>query len=124
VQNKIRVSSSGSTRDITSTQHRNNQVIGGYVCKYGRSTGYTCGYISDKNVCPSWVPACGATFVRVDNTAGYGDLSSTGDSGSPWFIVNTAYGTHSGAPSDDPNDAVYMAVNYVGGLGVSVMTSP
>jgi hypothetical protein len=124
VTNKIQSSSSGATRNITSTKHRNDQVIGGYVCKYGKTSGYTCGYISDKNICPSSVPNCGATFIRVDNTAGYNDLSSSGDSGGPWFLVNTAYGTHVGSPGDDPNDAIYMAVNYVGGLGVSVMTSP
>jgi len=124
VTNKIRWWSDGSTRDITATKHRNNQVIGGYVCKYGKTTHYTCGYISDKNLCPSSVPNCGATFIRVDNTAGYNDLSSGGDSGGPWFLTNTAYGTHVGSPADDPNDAVYMAVNYIGGLGVSVMTSP
>ena len=124
VTNKIQVSSSGSTRNITATKHRNNQVIGGYVCKYGMTSGYTCGYISDKNYCPAWVPSCATTYILVDNTAGYSDLSSAGDSGGPWFLVNTAYGTHSGWPGADPNDAVYMAVNYVGGLGVSVMTSP
>lgn len=124
VKNKIKWWSDGSTRDITSTKHRNYQAIGEYVCKYGMVTNYTCGYISDKNYCPTYVPNCGATFIRVDNTAGYNDLSSGGDSGGPWFLVNTAYGTHSGAPGADPNDAIYMAVNYVGGLGVSVMTAP
>lgn len=124
VTNKIRVSTSGTTRSITSTKHRNDQAIGGYVCKYGMTTGYTCGYISAKNICPSWVPSCAATYIRVNNTAGYGDLSSGGDSGGPWFLNNTAYGSHGGAPGDDPNDAIYMAVNYIGGLSVSVMTAP
>lgn len=123
VTNKIK-DGSNTTRDITATLHRNNQTIGGYVCKYGKTSGYTCGYISSKTICPSSVPSCGATFIRVDNTAGYSDLSSGGDSGGPWFLVNTAYGTHVGEPADDPGDAVYMAVNYIGGLGVSVMTSP
>lgn len=123
VTNKIK-DGSNTTRNITATLHRNNQTIGGYVCKYGMTTGYTCGYISAKNYCPSYVPSCGATFIRVDNTAGWNNLSSGGDSGGPWFLVNTAYGTHSGEPGPNPNDAIYMAVNYVGGLGVSVMTAP
>lgn len=42
----------------------------------------------------------------------------------PWFVTNTAWGSHCGSPGDDPNDAYYMAINYVSGIGVSVMTSP
>jgi len=121
VTNKIQWWNDGSTRDITATKSRDNQVIGGLVCKYGMTSQYTCGYISSKD----FEYQGQATYIRVDNTAGYGDLSSGGDSGGPWFNGNTAYGTHVGAPTDDPNDAVYMAVNYLeSGLGVSVMTSP
>jgi hypothetical protein len=124
VTNKIQDSNTGSTRTITATKHRNNQIIGGYVCKYGMTSGYTCGYISDKNYCPAYVPNCSATFIRVDNTAGYNDLSSAGDSGGPWFLVETAYGTDSGTPGPDHNDAIYMAVNYLDEIGVYVMTAP
>jgi len=121
VSNKIRTSGGGSTRDITATKSRSSQAIGNYVCKYGKTSHYTCGYISSKN----FMYQGQATYIRVDNTAGYDDLSSGGDSGGPWFLSNTAYGTHVGSPGDDPNDAVYMAVNYVeSGLDVSVMTSP
>ncbi len=123
VKNKIQWRSDGTTRDITAKKSRSGQVIGGYVCKYGITSHYTCGYISSKDFKPS-VPNAEATFIRVDNTAGYDDLSSVGDSGSPWFLTNTAYGTHHGAPTADPNDAIYMAVNYVeSGLSVIVLIS-
>ncbi|HJH27157.1 MAG TPA: hypothetical protein C5S37_10425 [Methanophagales archaeon] len=49
VTNKIRTSSGGSTRDITATKSRSSQAIGNYVCKYGKTSHYTCGYISSKN---------------------------------------------------------------------------
>ncbi len=125
VTNKIQWDSDGSTRDITATISRSNQVVGGYVCKYGKTTAYTCGYISSKDFNPQTQENNAATFIRVDNTAGYNDLSSAGDSGGPWFLLGNAYGTHKGAPGDDPNDAIYMAVDYVeSGLGVSIMTSP
>ncbi|NJD51578.1 MAG: hypothetical protein FIB07_01790 [Candidatus Methanoperedens sp.] len=125
VTNKIQWWNDGSTRNITATKSRNDQRIGEYVCKYGRTTAYTCGYISSKDFNPQTQQNNAATFIRVDNTGGYNDLSSEGDSGGPWFIGNTAYGTHKGAPTDDPNDAIYMAVDYLeAGLGVSVMTSP
>ncbi len=120
VKNKIKWSSAGSTRDITATKSRTNQVVGGYVCKYGQTSNYTCGYISDKNFSHKG----SATYIRVDNTAGYTDLSQAGDSGGPWFLTGDAYGTHVGEPGEDPNDAIYMAINYVSGVGVSVMTAP
>ncbi len=127
VKNKVQDSSSGSTRNITATKSRNNQVIGSLVCKYGMITGWTCGYIFSKNNCPNWVPSCAGTFIRLNNTAGWGVIASNGDSGSPTFSGNTAYGIMSGIPSDDPGDAIYMAVNYIApGLGgsVTVLTAP
>ncbi|GAB4581615.1 MAG: S1 family peptidase [Anaerolineales bacterium] len=124
VTNKIQISST-STRDIAATRSRNNQLIGGLVCKYGMTTGWTCGYIASKNNCPIWVPSCQGTFIRLDNTAGYPVITAQGDSGGPCFLGNTAYGIMSGIPSDDTGDAIYMAVNYISpGLGVTVMTSP
>ena len=122
VTNKIRSSSNGGTRRITGTVDRSSQSVGEYVCKYGRSTDYTCGYIASTNLQP---PGFNATFIWVDNTAGYDNLSSGGDSGGPWFHFNDAYGTHVGEPSGDPNDAIYMAVNYISSaFDVDIMTSP
>ena len=127
VTNEIQWWEDGSTRDIIATKSRSSQVIGGYVCKYGKTSKYTCGTISDKNFDPNYNWQFGdtsPTFIRVASTEGWGDLSEPGDSGGPWFLTGDAYGTMSGQiePGDD---AIYMAVNYVeSGLGVSVMTSP
>ena len=122
VTNEIQWWETGSTREITDTVGRSSQSVGDYVCKYGKTSYYTCGYISDTSFWPSGLSA---TFIRVDNTGGYDDLSSGGDSGGPWFLSGDAYGTHVGAPSSDTNDAIYMAVNYISpGIGVNVMTSP
>ncbi|MDW7727589.1 MAG: hypothetical protein SCH70_10880, partial [Candidatus Methanoperedens sp.] len=128
VTNKIKWWSDGTTRDITATVSRSNQVIGDYVCKYGMNTAYTCGYISSKDYNPGGVNNQ-ATFIRVKNTAGWSVLADYGDSGSPWFLNGYAFGTMMGKITPGTNgvgsDAVYMAVNYVeSGLGVSVMTSP
>ncbi len=124
VTNKIKWWSDGSTRDITATKSRSNQSVGMYVAKYGKTSGYTAGYISSKTYQPTSIPDATATFIRVDNTGDFEDLSSAGDSGGPWFNLSTAYGSHSGSPAGDSNDAFYMAINYVSGIGVSVMTSP
>ncbi len=126
VINKIRWWSSGLTTDITEIKSRSNQVIGEAVCKYGKTTRYTCGTISDKDFDPNYNWEFGdtsPTFIRVASTEGFGDLSAPGDSGSPWFLSHTAYGTMSGQIGDE--DAIYMAVDYINsGLGVFVMTSP
>ncbi|MGP8323804.1 MAG: S1 family peptidase [Methanosarcinaceae archaeon] len=127
VTNKIQTSSGGSTRDITATKSRSSQAIGNYVCKYGKTTGYTCGYIRSKDYNPGGVNDQ-STFIRVNNTAGWDVLSDSGDSGGPWFLTGDAYGTmtHKITPGTNGvgTDAVYMAVDYVeSGLGVTVMTS-
>lgn len=125
VTNQIRTNILGDLRRVTGTNPRSTQVIGGYVCKYGVVTYYTCGYISSKTFTSSAVSYSAATFIRVNNTnVNYPDLSDNGDSGGPWFLTNTAYGIHHGSPGDDPNDAIYMAVNYVDGLGVTVVLNP
>jgi len=126
VTNKIQSQSWGSTRTITAKKSRNNQQIGEYVCKYGMTTYYTCGYICSKDFNPQTQQNNVPTFILVNNTAGWNVLASYGDSGGPWFKGNTAYGTLKGVFTSGPNagDAYYMAVNYVeSGLGVTVITS-
>ncbi len=108
-------------RAVTGTRHRNNQAIGSLVWKFGRTTGRTFGTIQSRSLRPSSVTSPAATFVRVDG--GATDLSRGGDSGGPWFVENLAYGTHLGSISADPNDAVYMPINYISSLGVSVLTA-
>ena len=122
VKNKIRWWRDSTTRNITGTVSRSNQVIGGYVAKYGKTTNYTAGYICSKTISLAYIPNCKPTFIKVDNTAGYDPLCDYGDSGGPWFLVNNAYGMT--CAKDYYGDAYYMAVNYVSGVGVSVMTSP
>lgn len=108
-------------RAVTGTRHRNNQAIGSLVWKFGRTTGRTFGTIQTRNLRPSSVTSPAATFVRVDG--GNNDLSSAGDSGGPWFVEGLAYGTHLGTLTADQNDAIYMPINYISSLGVSVLTA-
>ena len=97
---------------------RADQTTGTYVCKWGTTTGRTCGYIQSRHAEPSYVPNSDDTFVRVN---GYGAvLSAPGDSGGPWFLENIAYGINSGAYSD--GDAIYMPINYMERINVSVLT--
>lgn len=117
---------SSSTRVITAATGRSNQAINAYVCKYGITTYYSCGFIADKNYLltypDQWKPPVPftATFIRV-TSGNTNPLATEGDSGGPWYIGNTAYGiTLSGFNTN----AVYMAINYVSGLNVSVLTAP
>lgn len=105
-------------RACVGTRGRADQVVGQYVCKWGTTTGRTCGYIQSRHAEPSYVPNSDDTFVRVN---GYGAvLSAPGDSGGPWFLENIAYGINSGAYSD--GDAIYMPINYMERINVSVLT--
>jgi streptogrisin C len=105
-------------RGCTGARGRADQTVGTYVCKWGTTTGRTCGYIQSRHAEPSYVPGSDDTFVRVN---GYGAvLSAPGDSGGPWFLETIAYGINSGAYSD--GDAIYMPINYLERIAVSVLT--
>ncbi len=121
VVNKIQWWSDGDTRNITGTVGRGTQAVGDYVVKYGKTTHYTGGHILSKDVSLAYIPNCQPTFIHVDDDAGYSPLAAGGDSGSPWFLGYDAWGITCAASG---GDAYYMAVNYMSGIGVSVMTSP
>lgn len=111
-------------RPVTATKSRAAQVIGEFVCKYGMTTGHTCGTISSTTYVPSYVPGPSATFIYVDSPTQ--DQSEPGDSGGPWFSGETAYGIHSGGyigGGGTFNAAVYMAIDYLAPLGVTVLTT-
>lgn len=103
-------------RYIYSGQHRNNQSVGQYVCKYGKITGKTCGNILTKNFKPGLTFS--NTWIKVDS-GGDADFVAKGDSGSPWFSGNVAYGITHGVHN---GDAIYMAINYIEDVGLSLIT--
>jgi hypothetical protein len=96
---------------------RGQQNVGDYVCKYGKVTGYGCGYIVSKSVLPCGGANTSYVGIKVDsdpNGTGY-DLAEGGDSAGPFFYVHTALGTLS---CQVGFDAVYIATDYVEyGLG-------
>jgi hypothetical protein len=66
-------------RTILKEKLRVHQVIGGFVCKYGNTTGRACGSIAEIYI--------NGINVRVDIPV------LDGDSGGPWFLSDMAYGT-------------------------------
>lgn len=105
-------SSGAANSPVRRVAGRTNQRVGRYVCKFGQTTGRTCGRIAGRDYTPSeYINSANSTFIRVHKQSG-GNLSSAGDSGSPWFDGAIALGVHSGSSRYNSNDAIYMAINY------------
>jgi streptogrisin C len=116
VQNWITDGAVPYTRPITSRTFWGNQPVGGFVCKYGRSSGYGCGTINRKDDTPTCIPGARPVWLRV------GVAIMGGDSGGPVFYGESAYGTIS---CGDASTLIYSAVDFVeSGVGVTVLTSP
>lgn len=79
-------------RDVfTWDEPRSSQTsTGTRIYKTGRVTGYTSGYLQNKNIAPSYVPNSTASFWRA------GVPLRCGDSGGPVFLGNQALGIVSG----------------------------
>jgi len=107
-----------SNRYIYGTKSRGSMVVGDYVCKYGKTTKYGCGWIENTSYKRTDSGSWCSTWIRVGNPS-Y-DLSEGGDSGGPWFLGNTAYGTMA---TQIGWDATFMASNYINScLGLTVLT--
>ena len=90
------VCADGRTCDVTGDISK-GQMMGNYVCHYGKSSRHSCGTIDDINYFPANPKTCerlcSNSFVHVR-----GDLlrSCQGDSGGPWYNGRVAYGIHTG----------------------------
>ncbi len=114
-------------RVITGTRGRANQKVDDYVCKHGRTTQTTCGYIDYKSFRPNYGDGVqfNATFILVRPTSE--DMGNRGDSGGPVYVGGTALGIVSGETGSNcnpPNNCpylIYMPIDYVSGIGVQVL---
>jgi hypothetical protein len=106
-------------RSITARKYRANQNVGDFVCKYGKTTHYGCGWIVSKTLAPACISNPYATWIRVDSDRnGTGiDLVQAGDSGGPWFINNVALGT---TACEAGFDGVYSAIDYLTGVVLTI----
>jgi hypothetical protein len=108
---------------VTGRLIRSQQQINDYYCKYGITTGYSCGWLVSKTYQPSncGSQSCASTWMLVEgaNRAG-------GDSGGPWFEWGPeigqvlALGVHKGGFGSFY--AFYMASNYWDAMGVILLT--
>ena len=90
-------------RNVTGTILR-TQMVGGHVCHFGRTTGYSCGIVDTIRYDPP-DSACNNTpcsdrWAAVINDANI--KCAGGDSGGPYFNGNTAWGTHQGSINSGP----------------------
>jgi hypothetical protein len=109
----------GGTRDITSRTFWGSQVVGGLACKYGRATGYGCGFISSKDSAGCNTGG-GVAFIIVQSQGA--DLAEPGDSGGPTFVDHSAYGQMT---CKQGLNFHYVATDFIeNGLRVTVLTAP
>lgn len=109
-------------RVITGQVTRDKQVVGAFVAKYGKNTGYNAGYIYRTDVSLDYIKDCQPTFVQVNHSDIFSRICDTGDSGGPWFLGNEAFGTT--CAKDNNGDGYYMPVEYFEGLGIKLLTEP
>ena len=113
--------------DITSVTPSSAYAIGRTLCKSGITIGFKCGRVVNKNHLENWRNQVGS-YVEVHN-ANDELMTDFGDSGGPVFGANdnSAYGVIHGHPADDKpdhNDLLFMPIERLSILGVSVLTEP
>lgn len=93
-RNLMRVSPT-TLRSVQGRTTKAAQAINSFICKYGRTTGQTCGYLASKTFQPSWVPGAAPVFHQVQPRGGP-DMVNGGDSGGPVYSNANAWGMVSG----------------------------
>ena len=121
------INGSVASLEIKSVTPSSAYVVGKTICKSGVTTGYNCGQVVNKNHLENWRGQAGS-YVEVHN-ANNELMTDFGDSGGPVFGPNdnSAYGVihgHPGADKPDHNDLLFMPIERLASLGVSVLTDP
>ena len=97
------------------------------VYKSGIVTGYNCGDVVDMSHLEIYWPNNDiGSYIEVHNSNNE-EMTIGGDSGGPVFSNNAAYGVIHGRPKKnkpDHNDLLFMPIERLSILGVSVLTEP
>jgi hypothetical protein len=120
-RNQMRVSST-TLRLVKSRTTKSGQAINSYICKYGKTTGQTCGYLVSKSFKPSYVPSAAPGFNQVAPQGGP-DMVNGGDSGGPVYKSFSAWGIVSGEYGLPwcVCDLIYDPIPYAEGNGLEPM---
>lgn len=115
----------GETLPITAEASLLDTTEGKSVCKYGVTTGLTCGYIKESEFLANWKDEVG-TFVQVVSFDGT-PMNEGGDSGGPVYSGSTAYGLVHGRGNKGTeweNDLIFMPIERMSTLGITTLTKP
>jgi len=124
--NEIYTSVGSTAKVISSRTKADTRWV--WVCKNGKSTGATCGQITDIAYAPTYAPV--PRYVRVDSSA-YNDIACGGDSGSPVFQSLSggvaAFGILSGVLDKNCNGGntyfFYTPIDEINCAGYSILTT-
>lgn len=109
-----------ANRTVLARELWSSMNVGDQVAKYGRTTGFTVGTITDRHACSpaSCDPEAIFVAVRALNDV---DMCLLGDSGGPVMYGSTAFGLVSGTVSGtSPKVCVYMPQQLTNAVGVTV----
>ena len=115
----------GEKLTITDEASLADMTPGTTVCKFGVTTGRTCGSIKDAEFAANWNGEAG-TYVQVVSLDGT-VMNKGGDSGGPVYAGNSAYGLVHGRGNDGSpwaNDLFFMPIERMSTLGVATLTKP
>lgn len=115
----------GEKLAITDEASLADMTPGTTVCKFGVTTGRTCGSIKDAEFAANWKGEAG-TYVQVVSLDGT-VMNKGGDSGGPVYAGNSAYGLVHGRGNDGSpweNDLFFMPIERMSTLGVATLTKP
>jgi streptogrisin C len=105
----VRDESPDGHREIQSWKQASEINNGDIVCKYGKTTKFDCGEVTNRFFAPNWVTNPNPTFLIVDGAA---DMSEPGDSGGPVFHSMRAWAMISGS-RDVSGEGIYMPIQYM-----------
>lgn len=121
---RFQADAQGTTRIVVSRTQYAQVVVGQTICKFGRTTGYGCGEVEEKEADANWVPNQTGRYISLKRCNV--DLSTDGDSGGPVFYNNAAFGIISGWQFGGllcKDELVFASVSYIeGNLNLTIKT--
>lgn len=114
----------GSRTTVTSRVTNAAMSLNKWVCRYGRTSGQSCGYTNNLNVSNTFEwGGCGGCLQTAEHMVQTRSMTTPtigGDSGGPWWSGSQAWGLQHGGSST--MDLFSKIQNAELGLGVTVLT--